>query len=48
MNEQLPVGKQTKQEAFLPVNQVHQRGRAPCEVSVSQQLPNPNQIRTSC
>ena len=48
MNERLPEGKTTKQEGFLPVNQVHQRGGAPCEVSGYQQLPSPNQIRASC
>ena len=32
MNEQLPAGKQTKQEAFLPVNEVCQRNGTPCEV----------------
>ena len=32
MNERLTEGKKTKQKAFLPGNQVHQRGGAPWEV----------------
>ena len=43
MNERLPEGKKTKQKPFLPGNQVHQRGGAPCEVSGSQHLRKPNQ-----
>ena len=31
MNEPLPEGKKTKQKAFLPVSQVHQRGGASWE-----------------
>ena len=48
MNERLPEGKKTKQKAFLPVSQMHQRDTAIIEFSASQHLLNPIQNCASC